>query len=568
MSATSKVIAIITLAVAALLIFVRLGHYSLWDDEAVTAFGAEGVWKTGDTSVIFDHNVVAYRSGLLLSGTHERSTPPLPAYLAAPFVGIFGRVPGPIRFPFAVIGLCTVGLIMFWLYTLRAPWLTVLLMSMALVGNVCFWLYARQARYYSPVLFSSILIAYIYLNYAGKRWQLIVMAVAGLILLSSNYLNYFALHVCLLVDYVIIGRKRYLLSLKEWLIILLPQVLIGGVIFSIWNTLGTGNRQYLEHNSLGDRLYLIWMNLRDMNYSEFYSPLLLLAAPVLYFFTRQTLLLRGVLVYIGYIFLVSMLSPQMLTPERTEFADIRYLTPLIPLAMALSVMVLLEIGKLIARYIPADGTNSPVAVNVPLILLAVITFGTNLLNGAPFWKQELGMPVRSTFFSYLGELWTPIADPYEPASQWIRETVQPGQSIFIWPDYMTYPLMFKAPHALYAWQFINEFPPAFKDLSPIHLRMHSLPDYMMAFGPIYVKQLVQSIQLPPNINYPITAIIPVYWRDAYRPELFWHLFSSVPMNEEMVNNMQAVYCFRLVISPTTAPATAAATTAPATEPRP
>ncbi|HSV14981.1 MAG TPA: hypothetical protein VLI90_12045, partial [Tepidisphaeraceae bacterium] len=65
-----------------MLIFARLGHYPLWDDEAITAMTARAVWRTGDTSArVDDHNLLAYRNGLLLRDLKDRFTPPLQFYL-------------------------------------------------------------------------------------------------------------------------------------------------------------------------------------------------------------------------------------------------------------------------------------------------------------------------------------------------------------------------------------------------------------------------------------------------------------------------------------------------------
>src|SRR5450755_4287586 len=75
-----------------LLIFVQLGHYPLWDDEAITAMTARGVWRTGDTSAwVDDHNLLAYRNGLLINHFADRYTPPLQFYLLAPFLGLLGE---------------------------------------------------------------------------------------------------------------------------------------------------------------------------------------------------------------------------------------------------------------------------------------------------------------------------------------------------------------------------------------------------------------------------------------------------------------------------------------------
>jgi hypothetical protein len=277
-----RLIAATTVLLSALLLFSGLNYYALWDDEAVTALAGEGVWRTGDTSVVLDHNVVAYRAGLLLRGTHERSTPPLAAYLVAPFVGRSGAQAWVVRFPFAVLGLASVGLILFWLYRIDAHWFTWLLVGLALVANVSLWLYCRQCRYYSPAIFSSIAIAYLYLNWNGSRRQLGLLAAASIILLASNYLNYVALQLCLLADYLIVGRKRRSLGIKDWLIVLVPQVVVGLVIVLIWNTLGTGSKEYIQGNTILQRLQLVWMNLRDINRCEYGAGLLLLAAPVLF----------------------------------------------------------------------------------------------------------------------------------------------------------------------------------------------------------------------------------------------------------------------------------------------
>src|SRR5687767_15609907 len=96
--------AVFLLAWAALL-FTRLGHYALWDDEANTALFAQGVWRTGDTSAVVGHNVVGYRSGLELQGLKNRLIAPLAYYVAAPFVALGGTGSWGVRLPFALLAL-------------------------------------------------------------------------------------------------------------------------------------------------------------------------------------------------------------------------------------------------------------------------------------------------------------------------------------------------------------------------------------------------------------------------------------------------------------------------------
>ena len=143
---------IIGIVVAGILLLFRLDAAALWDDEATTALYAQSVWENGDTDAMIGHNLVAYQSGVELRGMKNRVLPPLTFYLAAPFVG---NAPGSAlaaRFPFAMCGLFTVGMILLWLWQARARWSTWILWLAGLLTNVSFLLYSRQCRYYAVVI--------------------------------------------------------------------------------------------------------------------------------------------------------------------------------------------------------------------------------------------------------------------------------------------------------------------------------------------------------------------------------------------------------------------------------
>jgi 4-amino-4-deoxy-L-arabinose transferase-like glycosyltransferase len=129
----------------AVLLLTRLGHYTLWDDEANTALFADGVWRTGDTSAAFGNNVVAYRNGLELDGLKNRRNPPLSYFVAAPFVGLLGRSALAARLPFALLSLATLGVAIAWLRKSRAELQTWVLFGLAILGNVSLMLYGRLA---------------------------------------------------------------------------------------------------------------------------------------------------------------------------------------------------------------------------------------------------------------------------------------------------------------------------------------------------------------------------------------------------------------------------------------
>jgi hypothetical protein len=136
----------------------------------------------------------------------------------------------------------------------------------------------------------------------------------------------------------------------------------------------------------------------------------------------------------------------------------------------------------------------------------------------------------------------PPPEPYTPTAQWINDHVPEGASIWVLPDNATYPLMFHAPRALYAWQLNWPPRPDFAGLPPIHFKGREPPDYLIAFGPS-LSEMVQALPKlnRPDVSYERVATINVFWRDLYRPELFWHFFEPIT---NFNPNSEAVYIFQ------------------------
>jgi len=171
---------------------------------------------------------------------------------------------------------------------------------------------------------------------------------------------------------------------------------------------------------------------------------------------------------------------------------------------------------------------------VPLALLA---FGTNLLNGGPLLWNGL----RSTIADYAGELLNPPSEPYSAAANWINEYVHDKESIWVLPDYMVYPLMFHAPKATYAWQLAaNNHDPQFAGLPPIHFQGRVPPDYIIAFGPVsqQVRQVIAGWQ---SVRYEQVATLDCFWHDSFRPELFWRTFKPITGYNKQT---EAIYVFK------------------------
>jgi hypothetical protein len=109
---------------------------------------------------------------------------------------------------------------------------------------------------------------------------------------------------------------------------------------------------------------------------------------------------------------------------------------------------------------------------------------------------------------------------------------------------MTYPLMFHAPQAVYAWQLRPEQKDEeqFKNLPDIHFQGLVPPDYIVAFGPsvVQIRQLVSQWSLQ-GMNYQEVTRLLIFWKDLYRPELFWRTFKPI---ENFDPNTEAIYIFK------------------------
>ena len=518
-------IAALLVLVMSVLLFARLGRYHLWDDEANTALFAKSVWRTGDTYAMIGHNIVAYGGGRELENLRNRYMPPLSYYLAAPFLGLFGDSTFAARFPFAVCGLLTVGVIILWLRKDKAEVRTWWLMAIAIIGNVSMMLYSRQSRYYAPAMLFSTLVAYFYVHWDGRRRTMLCLILSSLMLLASNYMSYAALHFCMLADYLLWHRKQHAVKIKDWAIYLSAQIVVGGLL--IWI--------YMPHKETGIELFsAIWFktkaimflrSFRDLNRCEFGVLVLILAAPILSLIVRNRWLLRAFVAVLLYSLFVGIAAPETLYYKT---APMRMYSPVIPLYIGLGVLSLAALTRRIPK------------ISIPL---ALVIFLTNVAHGGPVFKEGF----RSTLAAYVGELVNPPPSAYGVAADWINKNVKDGASIWVSPFYAPYPLMFHAPKAVYAWQLSEQARVGQFALLPlIHFSGRALPDYIIVFGP-EVRQVRRFLitAMPKGVSYSQTTLN-IYWElgvQSTRPELYWHKFKAI---NDFDRDTEAVYIFRRV----------------------
>jgi hypothetical protein len=509
-SARTRFAAITVICIGSLLLlFTRLGHYPLWDDEAITAMTSRAVLHTGDTSVrVDDHNLLVYRNGLLVRNFKDRYTPPLQFYVVAPFIGLLGDGNFACRLPFALCGVITVCVIVLWLRRANPPAIVWWAAAVILLTNASFFLFFRQCRYYGLATMLSAVVAYLYCNRDGRKRWIIGLTIALAALLSAQYLNYAAAIGCLVVDYLLWGRKKNPLSLTDWLIVLLPQLVVGGIVCSIWNPIARqGADAYVSHDWLLDRMHLLWWNWRDMIACDFVIVPLLFLCPLFYFKRKSIWLLRAPLALVVYLGVISMAVATSLAQANN--AEVRYLAPVLPLCVAVGILAVWGLNSMRAHV-----------RNIMLLIVGVTLVIEPTQSG----------PAAGTALLYYHELAVPQQESYTPVINWINANVPPGDSIYVQPGFKTYPLMLRAPRAVYAWQLTDPPRADFRNLPAVHFHGRIGPDYMIQFGSTF-----ESADLPRSltdlgargIHYKLVATLPYVWKDLYRPERIWHSFTTL-----------------------------------------
>ena len=513
----------IVLALSSGLLFFNLGHYYLWYDEADTALFAKGIARTGDMSAVIDHNIYAYNHGACLKNLRGRYQPPVPYYLAAPFVGANGTGSFWPRFPFAMCGLLSVGLLLYWMARSGISASAWIVLSIGLLGNVSFFLFCRQCRYFSLTILLSLAIVYLYMNWKGRWWEYVEVVLASILLLGTNYLSYAALYAALGGDYFIFTRRKWRLKLGQWLLLLGPQLLVGIIMLWIFNPTGDEVATDLPgRNIILDKLLLLWWNFRDLNTSEFYVGIIMLAAIPVCIWKRNIWLLRGLIAGFCYSLAVVIFSPQHVS--LTFVANVRYLVPLIPLLIGLSALVIL----LIARH------KWPIA-----LALAVVVFGSNALNH-PFSPHLW----RCRPADFVEELFVPQVTSTEAAVDWINDNIHNGESIWVVPDYMGYALIYHAPQAVYAWQLRSPPQKQFEGLPAINFSQRVPADYFIVYGTYKVQvDRIVSFLKSQGWDYQVIKVLDVYWEEPTRPEIMIRTFQTY---KNFDSRSQGVYVYRLV----------------------
>ncbi|MBT9585247.1 hypothetical protein IV102_18025 [bacterium] len=497
------------------MLWVRLGYYALWDDEANTAIFAHNVSRFGDTLAWDGTNIVAFRDGLELTGLKNRVFPPAQYFFAAPSLLVFGRTAFAARFPFTLAALMGFLVWAHWLRKTRPHWTVFVLTGAGILGNVSLFLYSRQARYYGLGWSLCLAIVYLYIHRRESRRNRILLTVLSALLIPVHYLTYGATMVCLACDYAIFEFRSRTENWRQLATFFGVQALALAVVLGVFWPFGRQMSDEVSVSFWADRWKLFLWNLRDINACEFcWTPMLGLAVLVWAMGKgRDPWLIRGVLALVLFAAMASLLSPQPLA--RAVVADIRYMSTAIPLAIALSVRTL---------------TGLPRALG---LLCGGLIFFTSLPHLWFQWAVAGPTPVprRCTLLTWIAELATPQRSAFSEASAWLNTNVPAGSTILVLPDKAIHPLMFHSPQLRYMWQLSSERRADYPMLEPFHFRGTGIPDVVVAFGNEVGRArrgvgllALQGLSWEPEVR------LDVLGPDATRPELFWRVFVTRPVD--------------------------------------
>jgi hypothetical protein len=515
------------LCIVGILLFAKLGHYALWDDEANTALTGKAILKTGDTSASVDgRNFLMYRQGTELEELKNRYLPPLGSCLAATSFLFFEPSACSARLPFSVIGFLGIAffLILIWRLNIPSPFLIVFVIL--LLSNVALYLFLRNCRYYAPALLFTVFVIALYRGTSGSRMQLMGLSLAGFFLAAAQYLNYAALVFALSLDYVFYRRLELTLSVRKWILLLVSQVVMVGALLAIFNPIGKKVVTVQSGNWVAEKLQLLWWNFRDLDACQFGSlPILLLGFLFVFRGPHKDSIKRLGIGCLAYIAIITILSPQ---PVRaTSVADVRYLASLIPILIALESLIICSVFQFQSKF--------------ALLCAALLSF-TNILSLDFITQRDLKFPL----YSFVRELIDPPRDPYSETAAWIRKNISAESSIWVLPEHMVYPLMFHAPDSVYAWQLdANQRKEGqFSALPPIHFKGVIIPEFIIVFGPmvVEVREMLKQWKME-GVNFENVSTIDVFWKDLYRPELFWRSSEPIPVVDKQ---KQGIYVFKRV----------------------
>lgn len=184
---------------------------ALWQDEAETACVSRTIEKYGIPKGFDGLNHFSQQEGREYGANYEWKLHPwFQFYWAAGSFALFGESTWSARFPFALLGICSILLSFFLAKRIWKDDKTAWFLALAFLMNIFFILMVRQARYYAPVMFFSLYSLWGLLDILDKKRIGYLHFILGtLLLFQSQYLFCINFWIASLVYSFIFYRDRF-----------------------------------------------------------------------------------------------------------------------------------------------------------------------------------------------------------------------------------------------------------------------------------------------------------------------------------------------------------------------
>ncbi len=526
-----RIIVVMSALLCAVLACHGLANHVMWEDEANTALFGRNVLRFGELTAWDGRNLIAYGMGSELDPRlRNTNMPPLPYYVAALGLAVFGDDTFGARILFVAFGALALLPVAYWakrLFGRDFPWF---LPSVLLALSPAYLLYIRQCRYASLSMFFT---AAFFACWAGiderKGWGTAAFTGAQLCVLllwASNYIH--AAAVTAMVPFFLVHSRFRCRRQYAFVAATLAVSLAAGVFFITKQT-GAMRVPILSRLlDLPEGCRQTWIYLRDLSVFEFVPLILLgtLLAPVL--FGKPAGLVRSARVawVLAGAALVNLqvarlagpyplVTPVYFPPNPghvIESAAVRYVLPLLPVGALLTAAALFVVWRL----------YRPLGYVVGLLLI-----GTNAFY-LPFFTDQ--RPFSSTLRDYVSE----NARDYETGYETLLAFLRPfpaGTTVAFRPNFVTLPLQFYRPDLRHADQLTlrkDIRPEVLSELPPYLFLESSRPDVMLVLACDMTLGLLEQNRLFDESQYDFRGVIPKYWADRTRPEIPYHRFAPPP----------------------------------------
>lgn len=496
--------AIVLLAVFAL--FYNLDDRLLWGDEAETALLAVNINKYHIPIVTDDKNFITL-FGLGRDSNKDHIwvwSPWLDEYIAAASFAVFGKNTFAARLPFVLIALLSVLFMAWVVYKIYNDHELTIFVILLYVTNVPFILHARQCRYYALIIFAQIWMVYGYQQLIKEKSKRGILHLA-FALTVQFYCNYIVVPGNILSLYfagIFIFRRHRHLFLE-----LSASLLIFALLISPWLAYAQPWHQTSRiglQNFGSNFLYYLSM------IHFFIVPLVLLLIPSIKYCLNQSGLFES-----GTrpspardieIFLWTLIPIHVFLLCITPGSYFRYLTPLIPVLILLTAVVLINHIKL--RIIR----------NLLIITLCL----SNLVAVLSAYPLRVSHNINMPFVQFVQEITSNYEDRFEDVVSYFMQNAGPDESVFVFDP--EFPLIFYTGMRIIDGRFNRKF------------YGHDLPDWILTESASGVLS-TPPIKLPNSLmrHYRSIAItVHDTPRGGSRPDPQVHNFLTSPKMEKMI----------------------------------